>query len=251
MLRSLAGAAAIMMILPQSAQAQTPTHTGAPAATGRHYDKPINVRSVKQGNNDKETRCTYYADVMVRETLDGPTAGNPLIVAPAEGAPCNGAPIASGRAIRLEDHALGGRAGHLLFFLIMDGHGAVPFSVFDIRKGRIIFSDAVLRDFRLVARRPDGSVRLHYERGINADCSLLKDAKGCWAKLVAERKIPPVMADRAPQGQICATAYANSLGSPTPADAPSIVSYDVEMTIDPDGKIEVGSRGPVKCIPLP
>ena len=55
--------------------------TPAYAQTPDQFDKPASVRSIKPKPDDStEIRCTYFSDLMVRETQDGPESENAAIV---------------------------------------------------------------------------------------------------------------------------------------------------------------------------
>lgn len=224
-------------------QPAAPQVAQAPAAGP--FDKPVSVQKLpKKPGSDVEVSCTYYPDIMVRETTDGPTSTDAAIVRGAR-PPCSAGKVAGEIAAKTADHSLLGRKGPFLVFSFMDPHGAVPFVVVDSGSGRVVFSDATVGnpEIRGAAIESD-ALRLRYRRGVNADCSIMKDARGCWAKLVKAGNIPAAMAQQVPSPRICDAAYKKTKATP---DNTSIVIYDTEMRIDAKGTAQVLTSGPVAC----
>ncbi|HEX3350967.1 MAG TPA: hypothetical protein VHS58_22975 [Acetobacteraceae bacterium] len=83
---------------------------------------------------------------------------------------------------------------------------------------------------------------------MNADCSMMQNAPACWSKLIGEGKIPKSMAGSALSRTACAAHYEAMKATP---DDPSVVTYDVDMTIDPTGKTQVRSLGAIACEAMP
>ena len=142
---------------------------------------------------------------------------------------------------------LDGRRGAFLLFSDLDPHGATGFLIIDVKSGRIVFRDAalsnpVLQDLAL----ENGNLRLRYQRGINAPCSLMENAAKCWAQLIKEKLVPADM--KAPAAQICEEAYKRDKAS---RNNPSIVVYQTEVLIDAGGNAKVLSRGAVQCESMP
>ena len=199
----------------------------------------------KPGGDPYEIVCTTYSGFMVRERRDGPSSQDAAIVRGSRPV-CDARKVPGEIVLKTSDKYLIGRKGPFLIFSEMDPHGAVPFVIVDAGSGRIIFKDATVGnpDFRSAALEK-GVLRLRYARGFNAPCSILQDAKGCWAKLVAAGMIPAAMAREVPSPRICDAAYKAMSGAP--ADAPSIVSYDVDMRVTAKGTTQFLSRGAVHC----
>jgi hypothetical protein len=214
---------------------------------GSPFDKPIAVQKLppKPGGDPYEIVCTTYSGFMVRERRDGPSSQDAAIVRGSRPV-CDARKVPGEIVLKTSDKYLIGRKGPFLIFSEMDPHGAVPFVIVDAGSGRIIFKDATVGnpDFRSAALEK-GVLRLRYARGFNAPCSILQDAKGCWAKLVAAGMIPAAMAREVPSPRICDAAYKAMSGAP--ADAPSIVSYDVDMRVTAKGTTQFLSRGAVHC----
>jgi len=230
-------AAAIALALTATASAQTPDQ----------FDKPVAVRSLTPKPDDStEIRCTYFADLMVRETQEGPESENAAIVRDAR-APCAATAGPGETILDTNGMTLDGRRGSYLLFSDLNPHGATGFVIIDAASGRILFRDSalshpVLQNLAL----ENGSLRLRYRRGVNAPCSLMENAKACWAELIKGGQIPADM--QAPASGICNDAYAREKA---PRDNPSIVLYATEVVIEPGGTTTVLSRGAAACESMP
>ena len=213
------------------------------------FDTPVSVRHVPPRNPNEdstEIRCTYFADLMVRETQDGPTSENAAIVRNAK-APCTAKAGPGETVLDTAGMTLDGRRGAFLLFSDLDPHGATGFVVIDAKTGKIVLRDAALSNPVLQSLTlENGNLRLRYKRGINAPCSLMENAQGCWTQLVKEGLIPAEM--KAPSATICADAYKRDKA---PRNNPSIVVYATEVTIDAGGSAKVLSRGTVECESMP
>lgn len=221
--------------------------TQADAQTPDLFDKPAAVRSVKPKPDDStEIRCTYFSDLMVRETQDGPESENAAIVRNPN-AVCKAGAVAGEILLDTAGMTLDGRKGSYLLFSDLDPHGATGFVIIDTKTGHILLRDAalshpVLQNLSL----ENGSLRLRYKRGVNAPCSLMQDAKKCWSQLVTEKLVPADLP--APPAQICSEAYGRDQA---PRNNPSIVVYETDAIVEAGGKIRVLSRGAVGCESMP
>jgi hypothetical protein len=198
------------------------------------------------------TDCTWYADLMVRQT--GTASPDPddatLVPIPSGGKPpgCEPAPGAGAIAVKTAGFAFVGRRGGFLIWDASDPNGAEAFMVMDAGSGKILFSDALSPNPGLArtATLESGVLHLKYTRGYNAACSLVQDTKGCWAKLVAagavEASAPPLT--QAPAS--CRAAYKS-----VDVSDPSVVVFTTEVTVDASGTSTVLSRGPTNCLPQP
>lgn len=219
----------------------------ANAQTPDQFDKPVSVRTITPKPDDStEIRCTYFADLMVRETQDGPASENAAIVRNAK-APCTAMAGAGETVLDTNGMTLDGRRGAFLLFSDLDPHGATGFVIIDATSGKILLRDAALSHPVLQSLTlENGTLRLRYKRGVNAPCSLMENAQACWAQLVKEGLIPAEM--KAPSAAICAGAYARDKA---PRNNPSIVVYATDVTIDTGGSAKVLSRGAVECESMP
>jgi hypothetical protein len=235
--RSLACIGAAMLLLCAPVFAQTPDQ----------FDKPAAVRSVKPKPDDStEIRCTYFSDLMVRETQDGPESENAAIVRNPKAA-CKAAAVPGETLLDTAGMTLDGRKGSYLLFSDLDPHGATGFVIIDTKSGHILLRDAAMSHPVLqTLTLENGSLRLRYRRGVNAPCSLMQDAKKCWSQMVREKLVPSDLP--APSAQICSEAYGRDNA---PRNNPSIVVYATEVIIDAGGKTKVLSRGAVECESMP
>jgi hypothetical protein len=215
------------------------------------FDKPASVRKAQQPkpNDSIEVRCTYYPDFMIRVIADGPTAQKAGLVRGAN-PPC-GAKRAPGEVmLDTDDMAFEGRKGPALLFSAMDPHGSVPFVVIDAQSGKTLLKDSTSSGpgpgVQALAF-DQGGLRLRYRRAFNAPCSILQNARGCWAQIVKDGLVPQDMAQQVPAPQICEAAYKKVQ---SPRDNSSIVIYQTEVIVFSTGTTIV-SRGPVGCDALP
>ncbi len=219
------------------------------------FDRPAAVRSVPpKTDNDPagEIRCTYYGDFMVRETGTDSPAPGPAAIIPAPDAgrrpACNAAPAARTVPLKTEEHALLGRKGPFLVFEAADPYGAVPFIVLDANTGRLIYSDGKHTDGLRSVALEGGALRIRYPRAFNGACSIIKDEAGCWSKIALAANVPPALAQSPPPVPACTTAYRRA---EAPADGPSMIIYDLDVTLDISGRTQVNSFGTVGCEPMP
>ena len=226
--------------------------TLAQAAAPGLFDKPVSVRKtpVKVNGAEREIRCTYFADFMIRENMEGPTSQDAALVR-GTGQPCNAKKTGGEVALKTADMGFDGRKGPALFFSEMDPQGGVRFLIVNAGTGKVVFKDAAASDgdklFQSVAMTKEG-LRLAYMRAINAPCSIMQNAARCWASLVTNRQVPRDMARQIPSEQICSASYKASRAQP---DNPSVLTYATELLVDANGRSRVLKHGPLRCSPLP
>ena len=214
------------------------------------FDRPISARRIPAKSPTDpigEIRCSYYPELMIRETGTDSPDPNAATILRAARRPVTRItlPVRFRSTPRITPCS--GKMGRFLVFSATDPNGAVPFMVLNSATGKAIYTDATAADhgFLKVADE-DGVLHLQYRRGVNASCSIMENAPGCWARLIAEGKIPRAMA--VPSPQLCEAAYKREKAPP---DDPSIIMYDTAITIDLAGKTQVLSRGPVQCDAMP
>jgi hypothetical protein len=221
----------------------------------RFFDPPAKIQTVKASSGARpspEVICTFYADLMVRETgTDSPAPEAALmvpIVNPSRRPPCDRR-VPAGR-IRLDTTNFGlvGRSGPYLFFEASDPNGAVPFSILDAVTGHVLVRDSTKEGKIQVLETQGGALHLSYTRGVNAACSILQDDAACWANMVRDGSIPAEVGASPSPKTACAVTY---LKGKTPPDDPSLVFYDVELTLKGEGPAQMRRKGPIGCEPLP
>jgi hypothetical protein len=233
----------------------SPAWASAESAFVRSLDRPTSTKIVRPKSDSDavgQITCTYYADLMVRETgTDSPDPNDATLVPLTKGAPrpgCSAASLPGAIALKTEGYALEGRKGGFLIWDVSDPNGAEPFMVMDARTGRSLFEDGLSPSLglRRTAALQNGVLRLTYTRGVNAPCSIAQDAQGCWSKLVAAGGVPKTMTALTRAPSACLAAYRH-----TPKDDPSVVTYTVDMTLDSGGAATVLAHGAVECQPQP
>lgn len=210
------------------------------------FDQPVSIKTVKPPSPSDpvgEVRCTFYPDLMVRETgTDTPGPGRPAIL-PAQAA-CNGGK--SGTPVKTEGFSFAGRKGPFLLFSATDPNGAVPFFV-TTTAGKELYRNSLIDSLRTI-ELDDGQLHITFRRGLNGSCSILKGRQGCWATISREQHLPAAVSKLPPPTQACTAEYAKGK---VQADDPSIITYEVDMKLDAAGKTQVISRGALGCVPLP
>lgn len=225
--------------------------SATPDAFARSLDRPLATKVVKAKGDAGQITCTYYADLMVRETgTDSPDPDNATLARIAKSATrpaCNATAPAGAVTVKTEGYGLEGRRGAFLIWDATDPNGAIDFLVIN-PAGKLLFEDGLSPTLGLSrsATLESGRLRLKYTRGYNADCSIVENPKGCWAHLVAGGKVPKTMPALASAPTSCLAAYRK-----TERSDPSVVTYLVDLTVDPAGKTQVLSFGPVSCQPQP
>ena len=223
----------------------------SPDAFARSLDRPAAIKVVKAAGETSEITCTYYADLMVRETgTDTPDPDNATLVRLTKGAarpPCNARAPSGGIIVKTEGYGLEGRRGGFLIWDATDPNGAIDFMVID-PTGKLLFEDGLSPTPGLsrTATLEGGKLHLRYTHGFNANCSLAKDARTCWASLVAAGKAPKTAPALTAAPASCLKAYGK-----TARDDPSVITYTIDLTLDAAGKTDVKAYGQVSCQPQP
>jgi hypothetical protein len=221
-----------------------------PSREASLFDRPLSVQRVAPTSANGEIRCTYYADMMIRETgTDTPTPGPAFLVSLREQkSPCAAAATVNERRLETENHSFDGRKGAFLVFSATDPNGAIPFRVLDLADGHSVFSDARIGDSLQSIVLKGDTLRLRYRHGVNGSCSVYGSGPVCWGKLLSEGKVPRGLAQSQPSVESCGAAYRRTKA---PANDPSLISYDVDVTLKRSGKARINSRGTVSCDAMP
>ena len=246
--RCLAACLTVGALLPIATYAQDSERLSA------QLDRPVATKTVPAKSDDDpngQIQCTYYRDFMLRETgTDSPDPDNAVLIPIVSGAPrpgCDAVQHDKALILKTEGYSYIGRKERFLLFSDTDPNGAVAFIVLDAENGKAVFDDGTPPDRGLqVVALEHGTLHLGYTRAFNASCSLLKDSARCWSSLVADGKVPRDMAQ--PPQDLCAASYKDENAL---AEDPSIVSYDVDTTIDANGHVRVAAHGAIGCAPVP
>jgi hypothetical protein len=226
------------------------------AAQTAGYDPPTKMVNIPPsglpGSGDGVT-CTYYGDVMIRVSgTDTPAPDNALILPSSSrcgrSAPSHGMELQSGAS------DLAGRKGNFLVFGLSDPTGATAFTVFNVQNGRQLFQDGLLGYHGMSIKMSGDILYMRYLRGVNTTCSLLSDRDGCWSQLLANGVVPRGAFSGPPSLETCKKSYDSDpvdQRSPNPDNDPSIISYEVALTLDSKGNAIVKPVGALRCDPMP
>ncbi len=224
---------------------------GQGQAAGTAFDPATATQTVEPTSASDpagQVRCTYYTDFMVRETgTDSPFPGAAHLVMGPRRPVCTS--IQGLREITLDTQSMtfAGRKGQFMLFTQTDPNGAMEFKVINI-SGHTLYTDSAgMEDNRFKSIDLEaGILHLRFTRAINAPCSILKSGTACMTKLIAGGMIPHAMA-QAPLPS-CKISYQKRQAG---ADDPSLISYDVDMTLNNQGKTHINSRSALSCDPMP
>ena len=227
------------------------------------FDPPLSNQELEATEAPHPTdalRCHYYPDLMIRETqTDTPAMGPSYIVPPGPAgarSPCRAPATPRTTKLAVASETFLARKGPYLFYEATDANGASPFEIIHLPEARTIYTDKK-SDFQTknngygieAVTLDSDALHLRYTRAYNASCSLPKDGAKCWTKAMREGHFPAAIATRPPPLADCAAAYKAS--AQIPVTDPSIIIYEVEMTLPPAGKPTILSRGKTGCLPSP
>jgi hypothetical protein len=217
-----------------------------PATAAGLFDRPIAVKRQAAGPGRVVT-CTYYADFMLRVISEGQSPQEGMLIS-GERPPCNADEVAEATTLGTADYTFDGRKGPFLLFSTVDAQGATSFIVIHSAKGDTVRADTTLArpPYKSLVFKDDRLV-IGFQRVVNAPCSLLQDAAGCWDQLDADGAIPASLASQPPPADLCAKAYQAARAA---NDDPSIIGYPTEVAITADGKVEETPQGPLTCKPV-
>ena len=221
----------------------------------RFFDKPETVvaKDAKDGPHPVVAmRCTYFADMVVRETeTDSPAFGPAFLMARLPGtAPpaCSGGTGLRETRLNVSSQGLIGRRGGFLFFSSTEAPASEPFEIIRIRDGRSLYKDTRLAEHMKSVVADGDTLKLTYVRAVDGPCSIPKDGVVCWARIVKQSRFVGAIASQPAPIAACAASYRSSK---TELDDPSMVTYDVSLVIGADGKPAILSRGSIGCEPMP
>lgn len=217
--------------------------------------KKIHISSTKPYIGDGAD-CIYYSDVMIYiPGTDGPSPANATIVPDAATARCSRTPPSKGITVHSEGYFPVGRKGRFLLFAYVDWIDFDSFLIFDAHDGHELFQDGFSGNLTAV-RLTHGVLHLHYTRGVDLTCSLMLDRDRCWSEAIATGQIPHGAFSAPPSLANCKANYffPGSIPASTTdphwkldENDPSVVYYDVDLTLDINGHATVQTMGNLKC----
>ncbi len=212
------------------------------------YDAPERVQPHDTADDRPSVACTWYADLMVRETdVEGPHWGASYIVHRQPGAPpppCDAPRAASDVRVFDANMIYEGRRGDYLYYDSAEGPVIIPFAIVRARDGKQLYTDTIAE---LTSMSTVGGVlRLTYDRAYGLGCSLPKDGAVCWAKAMKAGRLARAVASQPPPIAACAERY--RLHGDKPGDESTLI-YAVDMTLTAEGHATVLSRGALRCEP--
>jgi hypothetical protein len=245
------------------------------------FEKAADTRAVKLGPadtvppSDKEVRCFYFTKLIVKELDErdiGDTEISYNITGPGQSVPdCAVKPIPGERKMQVEEAYFWGVAADTLFLIDADGsNGTIGFRMIEPQSTRELFRDTIKLDSRLREVTADhGVFHLSYTRAVTGPCSIVTGGDNCWqtvrAKLQMPESPPPdcragyeaalrriaedSCREQGGDKAECLKRETDDRGTGWNA-APSVVSYDVDVTISSkDEAARKFSGGPVACWP--
>lgn len=240
-----ASAAAIILAALSAPVAAAPGDPAGPA-----YDKPVATKKTK--SRKFETVCIYFADFMLKQRTPVEGEGGPdtPAIVRTKDAPCAEGK-APGEALlkATEDSSSTAFAGRKGGFLVFQGSldQNRDFVVLDASNGRLLHTDT--RGYTSGIDGVDidnGALVVRYRRDItpSESCSLMAKTRDCWARVIADKKLPAGAPTQAPAAQICASAYKAANAK---SDQDSRLEIPVTARIEAGGKADVKAAGPVVC----
>jgi hypothetical protein len=223
------------------------------------FDQPVKTVTVSTSYMSSVT-CIYYRDVMIQTLsadLAAPGAGAFILPDHKANAliPCQVVTQLQAGIISVSSQGSEivfiGRKGR---FLILGFSGPAGIQIFDVTSGRSLFEDGLYGSVGAVTLK-NGVLRMRYSRAVGAQCSLVTDNAGCWAKIVASGALPHGVFVWPPPSEICRKSYSRAFDQIYGAarsdnynyDYPSVVSYAVDLTLDDAGHAVRRPAGPLQC----
>jgi hypothetical protein len=268
--------AAAFWVLAAASPAAAASYDGAPP-----FEKAADTRTVKLGPaeteppSDKEVRCFYFARLMVKEIDErdvGDTEISYDITGPGQTVPDCAAQATPGeRKLQGGESYFWGVAADRLFLIDADGtNGTIGFRMYEPQSSRELFHDTIKLDSRLrEVTEQAGKLHLSYTRAVTGSCSVVTDGETCWRAITRKMEMPETPPPDCRAGyeaalrRLAEAACREQSGdkaeclerekkdrSPGWDAAPSVVSYDVDVTVGPTDEVARSfSGGPIACWP--
>jgi hypothetical protein len=263
-----------------SAMAKTATAKPAPAkpAAPSLFDAPIKTIKLTLPKNEVGAKpkltCSIYAHFTVKQVDDGEVGAAQLSIVPlAAGAKpvCQRKNVPGEKVVNPGDWSgyTKGVKGDYVFFDADDGvNGGLGFAIVAAATGKKLFEDSVMGNLKSVTLA-GGVLTMRYARSFAGDCSVPHEGASCWSKIAAAAgqttaKQPDCAAgylkaknemakgrceaDRK-SGPACMASALKELDRQKWDEAPSVIVYDAETVLRPDGATTRPVGAPSACHP--
>lgn len=205
--------------------------------------------------------CRYYAHFMVKQVDEGEVGAAEISILPIDAGAakpaCQRKNVPSEKVVNPNDWSgyVKGVKGDYVFLDADDGvNGGLGFAVFAAGTAKKLFEDSAVGNLKSVAL--DGKVlTLRYARSYSGDCSVPRDGASCWTKIATATgqgttKQPDCAAGylkakndmakgrceaQKKSGPACMATALKELDRQRWDDAPTVVVYDAETVLRPDG----------------
>jgi hypothetical protein len=255
-----------------------PKPAPAKAAAPSVFDAPLKTMKVALPANEVGAKpkltCSIYAHFMVKQVDDGEVGAAQLSIIPlAAGAKpvCQRKNVAGEKVVNPSDWSgyVKGVKGDYVFFDADDGvNGGLGFAIVAAATAKKLFEDSAMGNLKSVTLA-GGVLTIRYARSFAGDCSVPHEGAACWSKIAAAAgetgaKQPDCAAgylkaknemakgrceaDRK-SGPACMASALKELDRQKWDEAPSVIVYDAETVLRPDGATTHPLGAPTACHP--
>jgi len=241
--------------------------TPAPAvwAKGSLFDPPLQTQKrtlpAVKGTPKTVLTCRYYAHFMVKQVDKGEIGAEQISIVPSDGGTpkpaCQRKNVPSEKVVGAKDWSgyVKGVKGDYVFLDAEDGvNGGLGFAVFAAGSAKKLFEDSAVGNLKSIAL--EGKLlTLRYARSYSGDCSVPHDGAGCWSKIAVATGVRAApqpdcaagylkaknemakgrCAAEKKSGPACLASAIKELDRQRWNEAPSVVVYDAETVLRPDG----------------
>lgn len=237
----------------------------AARATSSLFDAPLQTQKRKlpavKGTPKTVLTCRYYARFMIKEVDDGEVGAAQISILPSDGGVpkpvCQRKNVPSEKVVSAKDWSgyVKGVKGDYVFLDAEDGvNGGLGFAVFAAGSAKKLFEDSAVGNLKSVALAGK-LLTVRYARSYSGDCSVPHDGAGCWSKIAvatgvraapqpdcaagylrAKNEMAKGRCDAEKKsGPACLASAMKELDRQRWNEAPSVVVYDAETVLGPDG----------------
>jgi hypothetical protein len=232
--------------------ATAPAFAAGPDFSATAFDKPLARKTVDIGPaetvppSEKQVRCAYFPTFMVKEIDEQEVGAAQLSLLPAT-APCQHANLPAERVVDIDTWSgyFAGAHGEFVVFSAGDGiEGGMGFAIVRPPDANILYS-AVAKTRLHFAAAAGGTTLVRFEAIHPGDCSVIANGAACAAAIgKAAGTAPPDIA-------LCKRGYAATKGASRQslASDPSVISYNVTVTLDATRATARIEGAPTACWP--